>query len=245
MNATPSDMISAMDVAIFAVESQSSAGDKASFLLLQNLARNFFGQYHYLEVGSHLGGTLMPHLLDPQCGSALSIDKRPSSQPDERREVFFYENNSTARMVARLQTCVPAGMLLKLRTFDGDASELETDAMPVAPHLALIDAEHTNRAAFRDFLSVYRHMAPHAIIAFHDSDLVMDAILNAQAFLDFERKANRLFFLPDRVAAIALGDLAIAGEALARSALDQEAFLTRAREWLDGVIVESVGRRKA
>ncbi len=67
------DLIEFGDVSIFQVPSQSSVGDRRSLLDIQNIVRTFDDRYTYLEVGSHLGGTLVPHLLDPKCRAVLSI----------------------------------------------------------------------------------------------------------------------------------------------------------------------------
>lgn len=237
------NLIVDLDVQIFAIESQSTSSDKISFLLLQNIARNFFGQYHYLEIGSHLGGSLLPHLLDSRCSSVFSIDKRPAFQPDERGKLFYYNDNSTKRMFDTLSEHVSAGNLLKLRTFDGDANEVSSDLLATKPQLVLIDGEHTNQAAFNDFLSIYRLTEENAIISFHDSDLVMDAIVNAEALLNFLQRKNRLFFLPERVAVFLLGNVAKYGDGLARWELDRGEFLRKSRTNLDEVIAQNVERR--
>src|SRR6266566_606872 len=59
--------IEALDIAAFIVESQTSEYDKISFLRIQNMIRAHVANYVYVEVGSHLGGTLAPHLADPRC----------------------------------------------------------------------------------------------------------------------------------------------------------------------------------
>ena len=61
------EKIGNLDVGVFEIPSETSVSDKISLLRLQNLVRCKKDGYVYLEVGSHLGGTLVPHLIDPQC----------------------------------------------------------------------------------------------------------------------------------------------------------------------------------
>ena len=56
--------------------------------------------------------------------------------------------------------------MLKLRTFDVDISDLSMEDMKDSPQLAFIDGEHTNRACFRDFVSILPMMQPNSIVAF-------------------------------------------------------------------------------
>ena len=93
-------MIESLDPAIFALESQTTVNDRISLLRLQRFVRHQAGSYRYLETGSHLGGSLLPHLADPRCAKVVSIDPRPASQPDERGTIFRYDDNSTERMIA-------------------------------------------------------------------------------------------------------------------------------------------------
>src|SRR5690348_3494405 len=101
------------DTAVFKLLTQSSEGDRRSLLDIQNIVRAFDTSYIYLEVGSHLGGTLLPHLMDPNCRTVISVDPRPTNQADERGRVFHYERNSTARMFRNLETIVPRENMLK------------------------------------------------------------------------------------------------------------------------------------
>ena len=70
-------MISSLDLELFnKIHSSTTAGDKRSLLAVQNAIRALKRPYTYLEIGSHLGGTIQPHLLDPRCSKIYSIDKR-------------------------------------------------------------------------------------------------------------------------------------------------------------------------
>ncbi|SFG63003.1 class I SAM-dependent methyltransferase [Methylobacterium gossipiicola] len=226
------ELIERSDPEVFVVESQSTDGDRTSFLDIQNIVRNNFDRYIYLEVGSHLGGTLVPHLLDPRCSSVISVDPRPPSQPDERGLDFDYEGNSTARMVEGLSKIIPRSGMLKLRTFDLDVSDLSPEIVSAKANLALIDGEHTNRACFRDFMAVLGHVTPDCIIAFHDANLIYDALLNVETFLKYERRKFTALYLRHSVFAIGLGSMAIALEALRRDAYDPNEYVTNARNSL-------------
>jgi len=92
--------IAGLDISLFsAIESQSTDDDKRSLLACQLAVRELRDPYIYLEIGSYIGGSIQPYLLDPRCKRIYSIDKRPAKQPDERGIDYIYENNSTARMM--------------------------------------------------------------------------------------------------------------------------------------------------
>src|ERR1044072_44392 len=116
--------IAALDTSIFQIESQTSIDDRRSFLAIQNALRDWNRDYVYLECGSHVGGSLLPHVLDPRCRLAYSVDNRPDTQPDERGIMFPYPGNSSQRMLATLSHHATADLVGKVRTFDADASEL-------------------------------------------------------------------------------------------------------------------------
>ena len=213
-------------------------------------------KYTYLEVGSHLGGTLCPHLLDSRCAQAISIDPRPASQADERGRMFDYAENSTARMLAALSTRIPSEGLRKLITFDCDAAELRSQKLPEKVDLVLIDGEHTNRAAFRDFISVLPSVKDDGVIVFHDAQLIHDAIANIEAMLQFMDKSFYGCFALDNVYAMGLGSRAeLVKETLRTVRHDSDSFLSYARrevhkniafyyplEWLKGALQRIFGK---
>ena len=223
-------MIDRLDPAIFAIGSQTTTNDRISFLRLQRLLRGRDGAYCYLEIGSHLGGSLVPHLADPRCAWVVSIDPRPLTQPDERGALFAYEENSTARMIAGLRRHLPEASLRRLQTFDLDAAAVPHAELRRPVQLALIDGEHTNTAAFSDFLSVLPLLADDAVVAWHDSNLITDAIQNVERFLDHGQIPYYSVFLPDNVAAIGLRGLAGPLRAGMREvALERDPFVAEAR----------------
>ncbi|TPM36453.1 class I SAM-dependent methyltransferase [Mesorhizobium sp. B2-3-5] len=226
-------MIERLDIAAFQVKTESTLSDRKSFLRVQNFARSVLGHYVYLEVGSHLGGSLFPHLIDPACEAAISVDPRPPAQPDERSQVFHYPENSAARMIAGLSDWLPPAAMAKLTTIDSDVSDVRPDAVAFKATVALIDGEHTNRACFSDFVGVYSLMKPDCIVSFHDANLIADAIVNAERFLDHIGITYETVFLPDTVAVMGLGGLASAvRDQLQPHALDRETYLERSRRQL-------------
>ncbi|WP_143748367.1 class I SAM-dependent methyltransferase [Mesorhizobium carmichaelinearum] len=226
-------MIGTLDIAVFQVQTQSTFNDRASFLRVQTLARSALGRYIYLEVGSHIGGSLFPHLIDPACQGAVSVDPRPAALPDERAEFMRYPENSTARMIAVLSERLPPSAMAKLTTFDSDVSAVPPGAVEPKATLAFIDGEHTNRACFSDFAGVLQLTKPDCIISFHDANLIADAIINAERFLDHLGVAHETVFLPDTVAVMGLGRLASAvRDELQPHGLDRVAFLERSQREL-------------
>ncbi|MFD2055718.1 class I SAM-dependent methyltransferase [Mesorhizobium calcicola] len=225
-------MIETLDIAVFQVHIGATLSDRTSFLRVQNFVRSTLGRYVYLEVGSDVGGSLLPHLIDPACEAAISVDLRPATQPDERAEVFHYPDNTAARMIAVLSDKLPPAAIAKLTTIDSDVSDVRPEAIEPRATLALIDAEHTNTACFSDFVGVLPLMNPDCIVSFHDANLIADAIVNAERVLDHLGIAHETVFLPDTVAVMGLGKLASAvRDQLQPHALDRETYLDRSRRY--------------
>jgi hypothetical protein len=143
------DFLARLYANVFKIESQSSQADKVSFLRLQAAVSETLSQYAYLEIGSYMGGTLLPYLLDPNCQRAISIDLRPESQKDERGRRFYYAANAEAEMLASLKEAAGDLALTKLSTFNCDIKDVDPKALPTV-HIALVDGEHTNTACFSD-----------------------------------------------------------------------------------------------
>jgi hypothetical protein len=237
-------LITALDISVFQIASATTPGDKRSMLMMANFARNFFGRYTFLEIGSYLGGGLLPHLVNPYCSKVISIDKRPDFQDDERATRFSYQGITTEAMVERLRQHAPAEAMKKLQTFDVDAVDLSKQKMEIKIDCAFIDGEHTNVATFSDFLSVYPALSRDAIIGFHDANLVSDAIANACRFLVFIEAPHKLFFVPDVVAIIALGSSqATADQVFGPIAAPHDQFIRDAKRNLRQEIAASVQRR--
>ena len=192
------------------IVAELSDADKSSLLALQRIARDQLS-YVYLEIGSHLGGSLQPHLRDPKCTLMYSIDPRPAVQNDSRGVRFGYRDNSTQRMLDGLRPLV-ADRLGKIRTFECDASQVHFGDEPTAD-LIFIDGEHTDAAAYSDALSALRFAAPNALIVFHDAPIVYEGIARFVEQLKSERTFVG-FGLPDNLFVIALDD---AGDRFANS----------------------------
>ena len=171
------------DLSLFQIETQTTPSDQQSFLAVQNAVRRAKDAYVYLECGSHLGGSLLPHILDPRCRLAYSVDKRPATLADDRGVPVHYPDNQTRRMVDLLATHAPAESMRKLVTFDLDAGELTGTQIAEQPDLVLIDAEHTVRAVFRDFLNLSRLCGPSTVYVFHDANLIFGGLQNIETFL--------------------------------------------------------------
>jgi hypothetical protein len=189
--------IDCLDTSLFdAIDSQSSPHDKRSLLACQSGIRESRGDYIYLEIGSHRGGSLQPHVLDPRCRRIYSIDKRPSKQPDARGVDFVYENNSTARMMQDLQQLSPAGTA-KIVCFDADTSDVPLAAIDPRPDLCYIDGEHTDAALLRDFAFCRRVLAPGGVIVCHDAQVVYLGLDEIIRTLTREGARFRAYHLPD------------------------------------------------
>lgn len=201
------ERLDALDLTLFdAIESQTGEGDRRSLLAVQRAVRGLVGGagYRYLEIGSHLGGSIQPHLLDPRCASITSIDKRPPSQPDERGVSFAYEGNSTARMLDLLRAVAPTD---KVATIDASAPEIDPTTLGEPVQLCFIDGEHTDRAAEADFDLCLRALDGAGAIVFHDAAITYRAIA---ACLD--RVAHRdpvAYVLPEMVFVVELGGFAV------------------------------------
>jgi hypothetical protein len=218
---------------VFKIPSQTAKGDKMSLLSLQNIVRRNVRNYVYLEVGSFKGGTLLPHLADPECRLAYSIDKRPASQPDERGRAYDYVHSGTQEMLATLEKHLPHAAMLKLLTFDLDASEITADHVALASDFVFIDAEHTNEAVFRDFMNIWRFANESSIIAFHDAQYIFDALSNIETLLACQKVKHKTYVIPDSVFVVLLGDFVnLAANVLSRFCLDKEKYFSDARKEL-------------
>jgi len=201
--------ISSLDTGLFdAINSQSTPEDKHSFLLVQKAVRSLVGSYAYLEIGSHLGGTIQPYLVDPKCVHIYSIDARPAVQPDYRGLRFAYPDNSTKRMLELLSQ-VSAKDTSKITCFDDDASNVDVEKIVHRPSVCLIDGEHTERAVLSDFTFCRRVLAEGGVICFHDSNVVFAALQKIVGQLQLEQVSFNAYVLPLHVFVIEFGGLAI------------------------------------
>ncbi len=158
------------------IASQTSEADRRSLLAIHHAVARRAGSFSYLEIGSHLGGTLQACIADPRCRRTVSIDPRPPAQPDDRGQMFAYDGNSTARMRALL-AAVPGADMTKLETIEASTEDIAPGRV-ARPDLCLIDGEHTYAAALRDARFCRTAMHGAGVLLFHDREIVEPAILD-------------------------------------------------------------------
>lgn len=199
--------INRLDLSLFEkISSQSSADDKRSLLACQLAARSLAaGGYRYLEIGSYLGGSIQPHLLDERCRFICSIDKRPPVQPDERGVDYEYLNNSTARMLENLRAVAPAA-IGKIRTIDADTREIGADRVGEKIDLCYIDGEHTDEAVIADFRFCLTVLAERGAILFDDANVIYNGIGESIAYLEKGGVDFRAYSLPSKVFVVEIND---------------------------------------
>jgi len=194
-----------LDLRLFEkIPSQSTDHDKKSLLAVELAVRELAGEYNYLEIGSYIGGSIQPHLLDPKCRRIYSIDKRPRSQPDARGFDFVYENNSTARMMEKLAEV--AESLEKITTIDGDSKTIAPNDITDKIQLCFIDGEHTDEAVVADFKFCLRVLNERGAIVFHDAQITYNGIAECIAYLERNDIRFTAYALPNIVFVIEIGD---------------------------------------
>jgi hypothetical protein len=197
--------ITDLDLRLFEqIPSESTNSDRRSMLAYQLATRELADRYGYLEIGSHLGGSLQPHLLDPRCERIVSIDKRPAKQVDGRGLSYRYPDNSTQRMLDLLRE-VSANGLDKIACIDADVRELTPDAVVGPIHLSFIDGEHTDEAVLADFEFCLSVLADSGAIVFHDANVIYDGLTEAIRRLQEREVAFHAYNLPDALLVIEIG----------------------------------------
>ncbi len=198
-------LISNLDLKIFEkIKTQLTDNDKQTLLGCQFAVRNLLPNYNYLEIGSYLGGSIQPHLLDEKCARVYSIDKRPLRQPDERGVDYIYLNNSTARMLELLSEIA---LTDKIKTIDGDTRrEVKPSQIEEKIQMCFIDGEHTDEAVLSDFKFCLEVLDENGAILFHDSAINYNAIANCVQYLKDNGIEFRANSLPDAVFVVEIGD---------------------------------------
>ncbi len=161
--------------------------------------------YCYLEIGSHLGGSIQPHLLDDECARIYSLDLRCAWQPDARGPDFDYPDNSTARMLDHLRRVSPAGVS-KLVCVDGDSRQIAPEVVRHPPQLCFVDGEHTDAAVVADFEFVSRVLARDGAILFHDAPVIYNGLAEIVERLRREGRPFHAYHLPDVLFVIEIND---------------------------------------
>jgi hypothetical protein len=205
---------SSVDISVFKAPTQTSNKDRVALETIRTFISAKVPSYNYLELGSYLGGTLLPHLVSPNCNRILSVDRRVSFQPDERRAAgYSYEGITTSDLKNELRRHVEdSECFSKLETYDGMIDELDPQIIqkkyPAGFHLCFIDAEHTNEAVFSDFMYTYQLAASDSVIMLHDSWMLGSGIKNIICYLQFIKAPFYFRQIKDTVTAFFLGSYA-------------------------------------
>lgn len=199
-----------LDIRLFErIQSQSDDSDKLSLLAVQSAVRELRRPYTYLEIGSHLGGSIQPHLLDEKCDKIFSIDARPTIQPDARGFDFKYVNNSTERMICLLSEIDPVAVG-KITTIDSGTGEIDPGQIDQPVHFCFIDGEHTDSAMKHDFAFCRKVVdISGSIVVFHDAPITYNGIFECVQSLRAEGIDFRAYNLPNVLFVIEFGDLLI------------------------------------
>ena len=200
------ELIANLDLKLFEkIESQSSVEDKQSLLACQFAVREIAGEYKYLEIGSYLGGSIQPFLLDERCKLIYSIDKRPLIQADERGVDYTYLNNSTERMLENLKKVAPE-QIEKIQTVDSDTKKIEAETIKEKFELCLIDGEHTDEAVMSDFKFCLNILSKNGAILFDDANVIYNGIANCINYLEEKSVNYRAYCLPNKIFVIEINE---------------------------------------
>lgn len=205
----------------FPISSQTSRADK--IILLQSIAaiKSKKDKFKYIEIGSYLGGSLIPFLLEEACELVVSVDERERQQPDERGAIYNYEGVTNQAMIKNIVSHKVS--INKMITHDGSISTLNCSDNKF--DLAFIDGEHTDVACVRDFVWTLPMMNKDAILLFHDSTIVYKALAVIREIIDEKRISFQL--LKSKISEISillLGDFA---------KIDVEKLFGDFEEWTD------------
>ena len=197
--------INELDLELFAqITSQSTDEDKRSLLACEMAVRELRSGYNYMEIGSYLGGSIQPYLLDEKCRRIYSIDKRPASQPDARGYDWFYLNNSTQRMLEMLGQV--SENIEKITTIDGDTRSIDPAVIADKIQLSFIDGEHTDESVISDFMFCLRVLDDNGAIVFHDAQITYNGIAACLRHLDELGVKFRAYVLPHVVFVVEIGE---------------------------------------
>jgi len=190
------DRVERQDVSLFdQIPALLEMDDRRSLLALHSACAKVHGTFSYLEIGSHLGGSLQALVRDPACNAIASIDARPDWQPDEGGVNIAYPGNSSARMLDLLAG-LPGASLGKIRTFDVSTTQLSPVDLGLVPSLCFVDGEHTDEAALRDARFCRAAVRDSGCIAFHDAAIVYRGVAQFLHELDAEAVAYSAYLLP-------------------------------------------------
>lgn len=224
------EKIDKLDLSVFAkIPSQTGIRDRRSLLAVQRATARRHKDYRYLEIGSHLGGSIQPHLVDDRCKKIYSIDARPSSQADDSSpgHVVNYPNNSTDRMLDMLRG-IGYGDVTKIECFDFAVSKIDPSKITSRPQIAFIDGEHTGNAVFSDFQFCSNVLSEDGTILFHDLNILYKAIMDICKLLDKQLRSYMPLKLEGDVFAIIFDSNIVHSDPYLTSVLKRQKYL-----WLD------------
>jgi hypothetical protein len=211
--------ISRLDTSLFRhIQSQTTENEKKSLLALQAASREL-QPFVYLEIGSFLGGSLQPYIVDPKCQKIISIDPRPQASQDARGDKFRYPA-STQAMVEGLRN-IPGANLEKLHCIESGTPALSPEKLPAQPSVCFIDGEHTDMAVLMDARFCLSALGERGMIVFHDANIVYAGIAGFIRELDNSGRPFRAFNLLDSVFFIEVGETKISEREPVRSLLQQ------------------------
>jgi hypothetical protein len=180
--------------------------DRRSLLALHLACREVYRSFSYLEIGSHLGGSLQALVRDPACVSIVSIDPRIPDAPDERGRPSRYEENTTANMLSGLGA-IPGADVTKIRAFDATVETLDAHDLGTGrPVFCFVDGEHTDEAVRRDADFCLDAMNRAGCVAFHDAEIVHRGIKRFVDDLEAERTPFSAYLLPYSTFVVEVGD---------------------------------------
>jgi len=196
--------LASLDTSLFQhVLSQMPEEDQKSLLALEAAVRARHPQFVYLEIGSYLGGSLQPFVVDPCCQKIISIDLRLPVFPDSRG-THSLPDNTTASMLKSLGQ-VPGADLRKIQSIEAGTDTIKPEAIQPMPHFCLIDGEHTAAAVLRDARFCLSVVEPDGCIAFHDANLIYGALDAFIKELSQSGRSFRPYVLPETIFVIDLG----------------------------------------
>ncbi len=209
MAASFETLLDALDLGLFqTIPSQLSDADKRALLAVQKGVRSGKEAYTFLEIGSHLGGSIQPHLQDPRCTRIYSIDPRPETVADDRGETILYPKNSSAHMLDLLRGVQP-DRLERITVFDSDARDVPVAAIDPRPDICFIDGEHTDRAAWSDYSFCRPLLAENGVIVFHDANIIYMTLARILKDLEAAKVPHTAYVLPSAVFVIEFGNSAL------------------------------------
>jgi hypothetical protein len=198
------DRVRQLDLTLFAhVASQATDDDRRSLLALQAAIATRRETYVWLEIGSYLGGSLQPLVVDSRCSRIISIDPRPQIVPDDRDELGRYDygiENTTAAMLAGLSS-IPNADVTKIESIERSTAHINISDIE-RPDICFVDGEHTRAAVLQDARFCRQVVQDRGVIVFHDFRIIRPGIAD---FLRETPGPVTAYLLSDSVFVIELG----------------------------------------